>query len=71
MKDGQSPDASLADWAQISKLRRVYENAQLAAVRELLKNPKKMPVALENALAEAGATGGDLEDLLLNFAPKN
>jgi hypothetical protein len=71
MKDGQSPDGRLADWAQITKLRRVYENAQLAAVRELLKNPKKIPGALENALAEAGATGGAVEDLLLKFDPRN
>jgi hypothetical protein len=73
MKDRQPPDTGppTADWAEIIKLRRAYENAQLAALRELLKDPKKMHGALEDALAEAGATREDLQHLLLKFDPKN
>jgi hypothetical protein len=73
MKDGQPSDTRppTADWEEITKLWRVQDNLQLAALRELLKDSKKMRGALENALAEAGATREDLKDLLLKFDPKN
>ncbi len=73
MKDGQPSDTRTptADWGDITKLWRVHDNVQLAALRELLKeDPKKMRGPLENALAEAGATREDLKDLLLKLDRK-
>jgi hypothetical protein len=58
--------------AEITKLRHAYENAQLAALRELMKDfPEKMRGALKEAIAEAGTTTEDLGDLLRKFDPKN
>ena len=53
----------------MTKLRRACENAELAALRELMKDfPEKMRGTLKAVLAETGATR---EDLLLRFDPKN
>jgi hypothetical protein len=74
MKDRQPPESGppTADWAEIIKLRHAYENAELAALRELMKDfPEKMRGALKEAIAEAGKTREDLRDLLLKFDPKN
>jgi hypothetical protein len=57
------------DWPEMTKLRRACENAELAALRELMKDfPEKMRGTLKAVLAETGATR---EDLLLKFDPKN
>jgi hypothetical protein len=74
MKDRQPPDTDphTADLAEITKLRHSYETAELAALRELMKDlPENMRGALREALTEAGATRGDLRDLLRKFDPKN
>ena len=74
MKDRQPPDTGPAttDWAEMTKLRRACENAELAALRELMKDfPEKMRGILKAVLAETGATREDLRDLLLKFDPKN
>ena len=56
----------------MTKLRRACENAELAALRELMKDfPEKMRGTLKAVLAETGATREDLRDLLLKFDPKN
>jgi hypothetical protein len=58
--------------AEITKLRHAYENAQLAALRELMKDfPEKTRRALKEAIAEAGTTKEDLGDLLRKFDTKN
>jgi hypothetical protein len=74
MKDRQPPDTGPAttDWPEMTKLRRACENAELAALRELMKDfPEKMRGTLKAVLAETGATREDLRDLLLKFDPKN
>ncbi len=68
--DRPPPDTGLlaTDCAEITKLRRTHEEAELAALRELMKDfPEKMRGTLKTALAEAGATREDLRDLLLKF----
>jgi hypothetical protein len=56
----------------VTELRRAYESAELAALRELMKDfPEKMRGALKEAITEAGTTREDLRDLLLKFDPKN
>jgi hypothetical protein len=72
MKDRQPTGPPTADWAGVTKLWRAYENAELAALRELMKDfPEKMRGALKEAIAEAGATREDLRDLQRKFDPKN
>jgi hypothetical protein len=74
MKDRQPPETGspTANWAEITKLRHAYESAQLAALRELMKDfPEKMRRALKEAIAEVGTTREGLGDLLRKFDPKN